>query len=680
MKLNIKIVIALLLCVANSKIIFGKDFYVSVNGDDKNTGSFEKPFKSLEGARNAIRFLRNKGEVNEDIAVYFREGIYIFRRSVEFDIRDSGDEHKVLFSNYENEKVEFVGARELFFEKKDMKLWQTHIAASSGEPSYFEQLFVNNGNVYRAKSPNGDELYRVDKVVQKVINQGNSRIPLSANISIFHDESLFSEKDSIKAHEPPLIVLFHKWDNTKRYLTEGKIESGELLFQGKGMKPWNKFDDHSRFYVENFFSALDSPGEWFLSQDNVLYYIPRKEDLNGGSKFYIPTTDKLIYIKGDCKSKRLVQNITFEGIEFKMTGYKMPDTGNDPFQAAANIDAVVTVDCAENILFNRCLFSKLSLGALWFRTSVVKSEVKNCLFENIGATAVKIGNISVTNTNDPGNIISNKNIISNNIIRNVGELFPSATGISIFHSSDNIIQKNEISNLKYTGISVGWVWGYKDSKARGNKVIGNYIHNINGKYLSDLGGVYTLGTSEGTVISNNVIHDVESREYGGWGLYADEGSSYITFKNNIVYNCFAGFHQHYGKENIVENNIFALNKKYQLKITRIEPHNSLTFKSNIIYSNGVDFFEGNWSKAKIKSDNNLYWDTIESNLLFGDDDFENWKSKGRDTNSLVEYIKVSYNEEKFLKINNKRLLNKIGFKTIDTRNIGVDSSNKWKTN
>src|SRR6185369_16794943 len=152
-------------------------------------------------------------------------------------------------------------------------------------------------------------------------------------------------------------------------------------------------------------------------------------------------------------------------------------------------------------------------------------------------------------------------------------IYAQAVGLLILQSATNRVAYNHIHDLFYTAISVGWTWGYQANPCRENVIEFNHLQNIGQGLLSDMGGIYTLGPQPGTIIRNNLIHEVDAFTYGGWGLYTDEGSSGIILEKNVVYHCKSGgFHQHYGKENVVRNNIFAFNTESQLIRTRDEPH------------------------------------------------------------------------------------------------------------
>jgi parallel beta-helix repeat protein len=221
-------------------------------------------------------------------------------------------------------------------------------------------------------------------------------------------------------------------------------------------------------------------------------------------------------------------------------------------------------------------------------------------------------------------------------IHDIGEIYPAAVGVWIGQSAGNTVAHNEIYNTYYTAISAGWTWGYVETLARQNTIAYNDIHDIGRGMLSDMGGIYLLGVQPGTVVRGNVLHDISSHTYGGWGIYTDEGSSTITIEDNVVYRTkTGGFHQHYGRENVVRNNIFALAKEGQVIRTRPEEHLSFTFEGNIVYWTEGPLLGGNWSGENYRLDRNLYWNPNGAPVKFADWSWDEWRARGQDKDSRI---------------------------------------------
>ena len=679
MKRQSAICLLIILLISFQEVAFSQKIYVSPAGADINPGTADKPLLTLNAARDKARELRKTMKHNEPIEIVAAGGEYLMMQPLFLTTDDSGTPASPLeFKAETGTKAIFRGGISISgFEKVNDKLWKAFIPQVEWYDSYFEQLYVNGRRAIRAKSPN-DGFFRVKSVTETVLEKGSGRSPELAVQKVELDTAdttsfqLFSKQD----FQDALIVFYHNWDNTRKRVTGFSKEASSVYIAGEGMKPWNPINNKSRYLVENFKAALDAPGEWFLERTGYLWYIPLEGETIENTTFYIPVIKEFISIQGDLLSGKKVENVKFENLVFEVAGYKTPPDGNEPAQAAAPVDAVVTLDFADKIEFKGCEIAHTGTYAFWFRRACSNSIVNQCYMHDLGAGGVKIGETIIRPAADE---ITNRITVDNNIIRDAGHIFPCAVGIIIFNASDNKLTHNEIADLRYTGISAGWVWGYAQSPSKRNLIAFNHIHHLGWGELCDMGGVYTLGASEGTVVANNHIHHIYSFDYGGWGLYTDEGSYDIIMENNLVYACKnSGFHQHYGKENIIRNNIFAYNIRSQLQATRIEEHKSLSFTNNIIYFDKGTLFSSNWHKFNLFADKNVYWDTRTKDIRFGDVSFAEWKKSGKDIHSIIA-DPLFVNPSAFdFHLKKNSVAKRIGFVPFDYSAAGVYGSEEWK--
>lgn len=684
MKLNPRIVFTILMIsvfvhLNHSTRASETKIFVTVSGNDQNPGTQEQPLASINGAIEKYRALKSSKKINDSVAIIIGDGTYFLSEPLIIDPEISGtNEFPLIIKAEENTHPVFCGGKKIDrFEKLTETLWRSKINESAQYDWRFEQLYVNGTRAIRAKSPNKG-FYFLKDVSETVLNKGTGRAPELAvqKLGLFADGekevTTFSDED----FDDAVITFYHKWDNTKKHISGFEKDSSSIFTVGQGMKPWNVLDKKTRYTLENYKSALDTCGEWFLDRSGYLYYIPLPGETIDNTTAIAPVTSQFIILKGNETTGEKVKNIRFEGLTFEVSGYKMPANGTEPAQAAFPVEASVMADFAENIQFVNCEISNTGNNAIWFRNACNNCSIEHCYLHDLGAGGVKIGNF--VQPERPENLTKNI-VVNNNIIRSGGYVFPCAVGLTIFHASDNQITHNEIANFRYSGVSVGWVWGYAFSPSKRNKIEFNHIHHLGWGELCDMGGVYCLGESEGTTVSNNVIHHVYSFDYGGWGLYTDEGSTGIVMENNLVYNCkSSGFHQHYGKENFIRNNIFVNNMKAQLQATRIEEHLSFTFSNNIIWFNTGDLLSSNWARINLQADKNCYWDPRSKNIQFKNQSFAEWQKAGKDVHSIIANPDFADPSAFNFSIKNKAVVRRIGFNEFDYLQAGVYGSDAWK--
>jgi parallel beta-helix repeat protein len=657
----------------------GLIIYVAPSGNDNAPGTLERPLATPGRALEKLAETVAAGRGTEPVEVIVADGIYYLDEPLRFVPTMSGSPGApVVIKAEEGAHPVFCGGRKIEgFEKVSETLWRVKIPETVKYGWRFEQLYVNGHRAVRAQSPNTG-FYRLKNVTETVLVRGNGRAPELAvqRLEVFPNGAQEFGEFTHDDFEDAIVTFYHKWDNTRKPVLGFQKDSMALFIGGKGLKPWNTLDAKTRYTIGNYHAALDTCGEWFLDRSGYLFYMPLPGETPGNIDVVAPVVSQFLVIQGDEKTGRMVENIRFEGLSFQVSGYRIPGAGNEPAQAASPVDATVVADFVRNIQFMGCEIAHTGTYGIWFRRACSSCTVQQCYLHDLGAGGLKIGE-TVQPQNQ--NHLTRNILVDNNIIRSGGYVFPCAVGVILFHTSDNAITHNEIADFRYSGVSVGWVWGYTPSPSKRNKIEFNHIHHLGWGELCDMGGVYCLGESEGTTVSNNVIHHVYSYDYGGWGLYTDEGSTGILMENNLVYQCKnSGFHQHYGKENIIRNNIFAGNMKAQLQATRVEEHLSFTFTNNIVWYSTGDLLSSNWDKINIHSDKNCFWDTRTGDVRFKKLSFADWQKAGKDVHSIIADPKFANPAVNDFRITNKAVLRKTGFKEFDYAKAGVYGDAEWK--
>lgn len=555
------------------------DIYIATNGSDTNPGTKDKPLATITTALRKARELRrlNDPSVSNGIHIIVHGGTYFIREPIFIRPEDAGTatsptfieaasgEHPVLSGGIKIEGWKKITTTVTGLPAKAKgKVWLTDLPLVNGQLFEFRQLWVNDKKAARAKDGNGESMNRV----------------LSWNKT---EETCWIPTPEFPVKNVEGLEMFiHQWwaiANLRIKKMEVKGDSAKLFFYQPESKiqsehpwpaPWiSEETGNSAFYLTNASQFLDEPGEWYLDINNrKLYYWPRNNENLLITPVVAPFSETLLRIQGTID--RPVSNIFFKGISFQHTGWLRPSHfGHVPHQAGMYmLDAyklkpsgttdkktldnqawvgrpasAVEVSFADQTAFENCRFEHLASTGLDYHKGVHSNSIRGNLFKDIGGTAILAGVYSdeATEIHLPYNPkdereVCDQLLISNNFITDVTNEDWSCVGIGLGYTRNSAVEHNEIENVSYTGISMGWGWSLTANVMKNNKIIGNKIHHY-GKHNYDCAGIYTLSAQPGSVISENYIDSIYKAPYAHlpshwFYLYTDEGSSGITVKDN----------------------------------------------------------------------------------------------------------------------------------------------------
>lgn len=592
----------------------GMTVFVAPHGNDAHQGTQRNvnelgqgPVATVGRALALIRASRQLRAAPEADHVVLLPGRYSLKQAVVLTPDDSGQADAPLHIRAEEPgSVVLSGA-------VDMKGFQ----AVPGAPYWrllwredkgFHVLWVNGRRAVRARSPNQGLFYSGASNVVPAVAGDRLQRPRNAYNVINTQKLILPEpagrvlSASRKPEQQAVLVAVHSWTSSAHRIVHWDAERGAATVQPESLWSFLRFGPDQRFALENLPEFLDEPGEWWLSPEGELRYWPRPSESVAHAVAHIPQLERLLVIEGN--ARRPVQHVHISGLTFAHSA-----AWTTPFidsQAATAAPTSVVLTHAHRVVLEGCRFEQLGGHGVWLRKGSRHVTLQRNVFSGLGAGAVRIGEMSMP-ADEPDFV--HGNAVLDNLIEDVGGLFPGAVAIWVGQSGQNRVAHNEIKRTSYTGISVGWTWGFGGSRARDNVIEYNLLSDIGSGVLSDLGGVYTLGISPGTVIRHNLIKNVRSFKKQGataWGIYLDEGSSDILVENNWVEGSTGGgLHLHYGNRNVVQNNVFRDGDAAQVRRTR-RHDSALTMRNNLLWQaqSGV-LWDKEWADDEVQTSQNI---------------------------------------------------------------------------
>lgn len=631
------------------------DFFVSTKGKDTWSGKVadpvvnDGPFATVDRARAAVRVLLRTLDRPRPVRVILRAGTYELDSPLEFRPEDSGSrDAPVVYVAAAGETVTLSGGSRIegghWGEVNGRKAWTVDIPAVKAGSWRFRQLFVNGERRPRTRLPKEREYW-----IEALPGYTGDFLRSPTRQFVYAAGDIVPGWRNRRDVE---VVAITKWLDNRLPIENVDARSRTVTFDRPSLFALLAGDKPGSYWVENVVEALDTPGQWYLDRpQGILYYLPRSGEEMRSAEIIAPRLSRVIRVVGSAGAP--VHDLRFEGLTFAHTEWQPPADYASSLQAGIDVPGAVMFDYAERCAVTDGTIEHIGNYGIEVGVGCSDIEISRNRITDIGAGAVRIGHFFSWETDGSGQLTergiqrkaampkgphSRRIRVADNDIAHLGRFTPEAVGVFVGDNAECEIVHNHIHDLFYSGISVGSVQDFGPCEATGNIVEYNHIHDVGQGMLSDLAGIYACSSPQSRV-GFNVVHDVSRRDYGGWGIYPDEGAHDLLLRQNLVYRCQDGaLFAHHNRGITAENNIFALNPRAQIERGGIGGF-ELTCRRNLFYyTEGKavgDYGRDRTGRDVCAFDRNLYWNASGQPVLFGPMTFVEWQATGQDKASRV---------------------------------------------
>lgn len=510
-----------------------KELYVSPDGSDSNDGSKTAPFATLSAANEAVKSLRNG--MQGDIVIHVASGYYPVSEPIVIGVDGGGaNGYRVIYRGDSQDQPIISGGVQVTGWTQNGNIWSAPCDVADTRTFY-----VNDNLTVRARSKwlysfaesyvSGETDYLSDGIIVK-----HRKFP---ELSNFDDIELVFDSEWMHHRYPVANII--RGDG--QAIIEMQQPYWSALFSANQYSA-NYPNVGKGFYLENAIELLDEPGEFYFDKDaKRIYYYPFDGEDMTTAACYVGLAEGLLQIQGDSKDSR-VDGLSFENIQFKYGAWNevsstglltnqadnLKDTANPT--ASIQLPGQVRIENAQNITFQGCVFACLGSSAIIMPNAVSDCLIDGNVFRDISGIAVSVGSSNHGKNMDSSQARPTRIDITNNVIRRIGAEYRSSPAVIAYCVSYTRIMYNDIADVPYSGISLGWGWGQDVKECTDNLIAYNKIVDV-ASPTHDGAHIYILSPNYNTYINNNWC--VTSGDMRG-GIYPDEGSAYLNIFHNVI--------------------------------------------------------------------------------------------------------------------------------------------------